>query len=327
MTSGQNYGPLPALLRSSHAQRDHGFAKAFTEGMRSSPKRVPCKYFYDAAGSALFDEICALPEYYPTRTETALLSSCAGEIARLMGPQVELIEFGAGALTKVRILLDALEAPLAYLPIDISGDYLAKVCSSLSAAYPQLRLEPVVADFTRPFVLPQLFKVSSRRVGFFPGSTIGNFAPDEAIAFLKTASGILRGGGILVGVDLVKDTGILHRAYNDERGVTAAFNKNLLVRANREIDADFDVDAFEHRAVYNSQASRIEMYLVSKKSQQVRIDGETFALLPEEAIHTENSHKYTIEAFQQLAWKAGLVPRHVWCDEERLFSIHWLEAD
>lgn len=307
--------------------RDHGFARAFLDGMRATPKRVPCKYFYDASGSTLFESICELPEYYQTRTELALLSASAHEMADVMGANIELIEFGAGALTKVRLLLDALQSPLAYIPIDISGDYLTKVCAALDRDYPALRLHPVVADFTRPFVLPAPLLEPARRVGFFPGSTIGNFTREEAIAFLKTTSGILKGGGLLIGADLVKDPSVLHAAYNDASGITAAFNKNLLARANRELDAEFDLDAFLHYALYNPAAARIEMYLLSTKRQRVRI-GETFVEFAEgEAVHTEDSHKYTIESFRALAWEAGFVPRHVWCDEQRLFSVHWLEAD
>jgi dimethylhistidine N-methyltransferase len=328
MSHGPSPVGIPAPARAPvRGQRDHGFARAFIEGMGSTPKRVPCKYFYDVAGSALFDEICALPEYYQTRTELALLSAHAAEMAAVIGPEVELIEFGAGALTKVRVLLDALENPRAYIPIDISGDYLAKVCAALDSDYPALRLEPVVADFTRPFVLPAAKNGTTRRVGFFPGSTIGNFSLDESIAFLKTVSGIVRGGGLLIGVDLIKDRRVLDAAYNDAKGVTAAFNKNLLVRANRELDATFDLDAFQHRAVYNERASRIEMYLISLVDQEVMVAGEPVAFSAQEAIHTEDSYKYTIESFRSLAWDAGLVPRQVWCDEERLFSVHWLEAD
>jgi dimethylhistidine N-methyltransferase len=311
----------------ARAVRDQGFARAFLEGMGAIPKRVPCKYFYDAKGSALFDKICELPEYYQTRTELALLANSADEMAQAMGANVELIEFGAGALTKVRLLLDALEQPLAYIPIDISGDYLTKVCAALDRDYPALRLHPVVADFTRPFVLPSPLLEPVRRVGFFPGSTIGNFTREEAVAFLKTTSGILKGGGLLIGADLIKDPAVLHAAYNDAAGVTADFNKNLLARANRELDAEFDLDAFSHYALYNPAAARIEMYLLSARKQRVRI-GDGFVDFDEgEAIHTEDSHKYTIESFRALAWEAGFVPRQVWCDEQRLFSVHWLEAD
>jgi dimethylhistidine N-methyltransferase len=307
--------------------RDHGFARAFLDGMKATPKRVPCKYFYDAAGSALFEKISELPEYYQTRTELALLARSAREMAQVMGTKIELIEFGAGALTKVRLLLDALEQPLAYIPIDISGEYLTKVCAVLDRDYPALRLHPVIADFTRPFVLPAPLLEPVRRVGFFPGSTIGNFSREEAVAFLKTTSGILKGGGLLIGADLIKDPAMLHAAYNDASGITAAFNKNLLTRANRELDAEFDLDAFSHYAFYNPSTARVEMYLLSAAQQRVRI-ADTFVDFAEgEAIHTEDSHKYTIESFRTLAWEAGFVPRQVWCDEHRLFSVHWLEAD
>ncbi len=327
MSGTQSSFGIPAPARANWAHREHGFARDFIQGMKSAPKRVPCKYFYDAAGSVLFDEICELPEYYQTRTELALLSAHAAEFAAIMGPGIELIEFGAGALTKVRVLLDALDAPRTYIPIDISGDYLEKVCSALNAEYPALRLDPVVADFTRPFVLPSPRHDKARPIGFFPGSTIGNFSPEESIAFLKTVSGIVRGGGLLIGVDLVKDEGVLHAAYNDARGVTGAFNKNLLARANRELGANFNLDLFAHRAIFNAKASRIEMYLVSLDDQEIEISGETVEFSELEAVHTEDSYKYTIESFRALAWEAGLVPRQVWSDAAGLFSIHWLEAD
>jgi len=307
--------------------KDHGFARAFAEGMHASPKRVPCKYFYDAAGSALFERICALPEYYQTRTELQILSRSASEIARLMGEGVELIEFGAGALTKVRVLLDALDAPSTYIPIDISGDYLARVCAALDADYPDLSLYPVIADFTRPFVLPAPMLADSRRVGFFPGSTIGNFSREEAIAFLRTLAGILKGGGLLIGVDLIKDPALLHDAYNDSSGVTAAFNKNLLTRANAELDAEFDPDGFRHYAPWNSHQSKVEMYLVSDLAQRVRVGNDWVEFRRDEQIHTEDSHKYTVDSFQELAREAGFAPARVWCDDERLFSVHWLEAE
>jgi len=317
---------LPAPARVPH-QRDGGFARALLDGMRSKPKHVPCKYLYDATGSALFDRICELPEYYPTRTELALLRRHAGEIADILGEGVELIEFGAGALTKIRVLLEALKSPSAYVPVDISGEYLSGVCSVLDAEYPGLSLHPVVADFTRPFALPAKLFTSTRRAGFFPGSTIGNFAPEEAMSFLKTVTGLLRGGGLLIGVDLVKDPAILHAAYNDAQGVTAQFNRNLLARANRELDADFDPDAFAHYAPYNPGEQRIEMYLVSRERQSVRVADEKIEFAEGEPIHTENSHKYTVESFGELASAAGLIPKRVWVDDARLFSIYWLESD
>jgi dimethylhistidine N-methyltransferase len=308
-------------IRESAAE--DSFANALAEGLSRTPKEIPCKYFYDAEGSALFDAICALPEYYQTRTEVALLRRHAGEIAGLIGRHAEIVEFGAGALRKVRILLDALECPRGYTPIDISGAYLRDVTRRLAADYPGLCLRPVVGDFTLPLHLPAM---PGGRAGFFPGSTIGNFRPDQAMALLRRMRDLLDGGGLLVGVDLVKDPALLHAAYNDAAGVTAAFNKNLLARANRELDAGFDLDGFAHYAPYNPKAQRIEMYLVSLKRQSVRLNGQVLEFQAGEAMHTEDSHKYTIESFREIAVRAGFIPRAVWADENRLFSLHWLES-
>jgi len=284
---------------------------------------LPCKFFYDAAGSALFDRICELPEYYQTRTELKILRNHANEIAALIGDDAELIEFGAGALKKVRVILDAAQKLPAYVPVDISGDYLRAVTCALELDYPDLMVDPVVGDFTQPLTLPS---IGARRVGFFPGSTIGNFRRDEALKLLTGWAEMLRGGGLLIGVDLVKDPAILHAAYNDAAGVTAQFNKNLLARANRELGADFDLDAFAHYACYNPMAQRIEMYLVSLARQRVRMAGRTFAFDEGEAIHTEDSHKYTVRLFRQLATEAGFTPSAVWTDPDGLFSLHWLQA-
>jgi dimethylhistidine N-methyltransferase len=300
------------------------FAEYLLDGLRKSPKEISCKYFYDDAGSRLFDRICELPEYYQTRTETELLHKHADEIAALMGENAEIVEFGAGSLRKVRILLEAAK-PSAYTPLDISGDYLQGVVQSLSSEYPALAMRPVVGDFTLPITLPAL-PGHPRRAGFFPGSTIGNFKPDAAMALLRRMRASLNGGGLLIGVDLVKDPLLLHAAYNDAAGVTALFNKNLLARANRELGADFDPDAFAHYAPYNPNAHRIEMYLVSTRRQRVTIAGETFDFALGEAVHTEDSHKYTIESFREMAARAGFRPRAVWTDTERLFSLHWLES-
>lgn len=301
------------------------FSRDLVSGLRRKPKEIPCKYFYDARGSELFDRICRLPEYYQTRTETALLREHAGEIARLMGPRVELIEFGAGSLAKVRILLDALDAPQSYVPIDISGDYLLDVVVGLEEDYPDMTLRPVIADFTQELTLPAKEMAVSRRVGFFPGSTIGNFTRQAAVAFLRNAAKVLKGGGLLIGTDLVKDPAILHAAYNDQAGVTAAFNKNLLLRANRELGANFDLNHFAHHACYNPTARKIEMYLVSLARQTVRVAGEAVRFAEGEAVHTEDSQKYTIEGFTELAVEAGFTPRKSWTDAQRLFAIHWLE--
>jgi dimethylhistidine N-methyltransferase len=305
------------------ARPSSDFESAVHAGLAGAPKNLPCKFFYDAQGSALFDRICELPEYYPTRTETALLQRHAPEFAELIGPDAEVIEFGAGSLQKIGYLLGALESPRAYVPIDISGDYLRAMTEKLSRAHPKLTLTPVIADFTQPLRLPAS---GARRVGFFPGSTIGNFDSAEALAFLQRAARTLRGGGMLIGVDLVKDPAILHAAYNDSAGVTEQFNKNILARANRELGANFDLDAFAHYAPYNPDAKRIEMHLLSRVDQSVAVAGGTITFLQGETIHTENSYKYTPDGFRALAMGAGFVPRAIWCDPDRLFSLHWLEA-
>lgn len=311
--------------RLAPAQSDD-FARSLMEGLQKSPKEIPCKYFYDSEGSALFDAICALPEYYQTRTEVALLRRHAGEIAGLIGAEAEIVEFGAGALRKIRILLDALQDPRGYTPIDISGAYLRDLVRLLAADYPHLAMRPLVADFTLPLTIPPL-PGAARRAGFFPGGTIGNFRPHAAQAMLRRMREQLNGGGLLIGVDLVKDPAILHAAYNDAAGVTAAFNKNLLARANRELDAGFDLDGFAHYAPYSPQSQRIEMYLVSLKRQSVELGGEIVHFAPGEAVHTEDSQKYTIESFREMAARAGFSPRAVWTDENRLFSLHWLEGN
>jgi len=314
-----------ARLQHDATPPDGSFADSLLAGLAKAPKEIACKYFYDQAGSRLFDAICELPEYYQTRTETMLLTRHAREIAALMGDGVEIVEFGAGSLRKVRILLDALHAPRAYTPLDISGDYLADVVRSLAGDYPALTLRPVVADFSTALDIPGLPDVP-RRAGFFPGSTIGNFRPEAAQALLRRMRAGLNGGGLLIGVDLVKDPARLHAAYNDADGVTALFNRNLLARANRELDADFDLDAFAHYAPYNTNAQRIEMYLVSLKRQRVKLCGRIIEFAQGEPIHTEDSHKYTIESFREMAARAGFNPRAVWTDPDRLFSIHWLES-
>ena len=315
--------PAIAPLAPCEQSCGEGFSDALLAGLNSAPKSIPCKFFYDAAGSLLFEKICALPEYYPTRTELMLLRTHADEMAAKIGPHAEIVEFGAGASEKIRPLLNALEEPRAYLPIDISGSYLRSITDRLRNEYPALAIEPIVGDFTREVSLPPS---NERRIGFFPGSTIGNFEPGEACAFLANAAHMLKGGGLLVGVDLVKDPTILHAAYNDRAGVTAAFNKNLLLRANREVGANFELAHFAHYAFYNPQHRRIEMYLVSTAPQRATIDGRAIAFGEGEAIHTEYSYKYTLEDFCALASSAGFIPRAVWCDANRLFSIHWLET-
>jgi dimethylhistidine N-methyltransferase len=316
-----------SLARLSHAAPapHETFSHSLIAGLTRTPKKIACKYFYDEAGSHLFERICGLPEYYQARTEVALLLRHAAEIAQLIGDDVEIVEFGAGSLRKVRILLDAMPNIRAYTPLDISGDYLTDVVHVLAANYPALVLRPLIADFTGPLDMTPL-PGNPRRVGFFPGSTIGNFKPAAAIVLLGRMRASLEGGGLLIGVDLAKDPARLHAAYNDSAGVTAQFNKNLLVRANRELGANFDPNAFAHYAPYNPTEHRIEMYLVSLRRQNVTICGRHFDFAADEPVHTEDSHKYTIESFREMATHAGFNPRAAWTDQERLFSVHWLEA-
>jgi dimethylhistidine N-methyltransferase len=315
---------IAALLQPREASpQEEDFSDALLAGLRATPKTIPCKYFYDAEGSLLFEKICALPEYYPTRTELALLHTYADEMAHCIGPDAEIVEFGAGAGEKIKPLLDAMENPRAYLPMDISGSYLRSIAARLQTQYRALAIHPIVGDFTRDFPLPP---TAARRMGFFPGSTIGNFSPGDSRAFLANVAKMLKGGGLLIGVDLVKDPQILHPAYNDKAGITAAFNKNLLVRANREAGANFDLANFAHYALYNPLQRRIEMYLISTAAQRVSVCGRSVAFAEGEAIHTEYSHKYTVDGFRALAASAGFSPREVWHDADRLFSIHWLEA-
>ncbi len=297
-----------------------GFGAELLAALARRPRRIAPKFFYDAAGSALFDRICELPEYYPTRTELGLLERYGREMAECIGAGAEIIEFGAGSSRKVRLLLDALRAPRRFVPIDISAEHLHEAAARLRADYPALEVLPIAADFTRRLLLPA---AAGPRVGFFPGSSIGNFTPDDALAFLRRTAAVLE-RGLLIGVDLVKNPARLHAAYNDAAGVTAAFNLNLLARANRELGADFDLAAFDHHAFYEPRQRRIEMHLVSRRAQTVRVCGQTFGFDEGESLHTENSYKYTIEQFRALARDAGWRPAAVWVDDERLFSVHWL---
>jgi dimethylhistidine N-methyltransferase len=298
------------------------FARELLAGLRAQPRVVSPKWFYDEAGSVLFERITDLPEYYPTRTELALLERHAPEMAERIGPGAEIVEFGAGASRKVRLLLAALAAPRRFLPVDISGDHLEQAAEQLRRDHPGLTVLPVVSDFTRSLELPP---PTGQRVGFFPGSSIGNFDPPQAQRLLRQMLGWLAGGGLLIGVDLVKDPALLHAAYNDAQGVTAAFNLNLLARANRELGADFALDQFNHSAFYNPPRSRIEMHLVSRRRQRVTLCGEHIDFAEGDSVHTENSCKYTVEGFQRLAQAAGWTPQAVWVDDARWFSLHWLQ--
>ncbi len=294
------------------------------DGLGASPKVLPAKYFYDAAGSALFEQITVLPEYYPTRTELGILDARGPEIAALLPEGAALVEFGSGSTAKLRRLLRHLPGLSAYLPVDVSGEFLREQADLLRGDFPDLTVEPVVADFTRPFALPEGFE-NRALAGFFPGSTIGNFEPGEAARLLDVFGRILGPGAMLVlGVDLVKDRSVLEAAYDDAAGVTAAFNLNLLHRINGELDGEIDPDAFAHRAFFNEAASRIEMHLVSRRAQSVRVAGRGFAFAEGESIHTENSYKYTLDGFRALAARAGWASVEAWTDRDELFSVHAL---
>ena len=300
------------------------FTQDLLAGLQAQPRQLSPKWFYDTAGSRLFEQICELPEYYPTRTELALLDRHAPEFAQRMGPGAEIVEFGAGASVKVRMLLAASGQVRCFVPIDISGEYLAGVATELRSSYPGLAVVPVAGDFTTDIDLPA---AEGTRLGFFPGSSIGNFEPAAAQALLQRFAGWLQGGALLIGVDLVKHPAELHAAYNDAQGVTAAFNLNLLTRANREAGADFRLPDWDHAAFYHPGLRRIEMHLVSRRAQSVCVAGEHFAFEEGESIHTENSYKYSVAGFQALARRAGWSPRQVWVDGAQRFSLHWLEPD
>lgn len=301
---------------------DESFAADAIAGLTARPKTLPPKYFYDLAGSALFERITELPEYYPTRCEIAILRDHAPAMASMFPPGAALIEFGSGSSRKARILLSAAATVAAYIPVDISGDFLQQDLARLERDLPRLIVHPLVADFTKPYAIPAEL-ATLPRVGFFPGSTIGNFEPAEAGAFLRHSGDMLGAEALLlVGVDLVKDEAALYRAYNDAEGVTAKFNLNLLARMNRELGADFDIAAFQHRAFFNAAQSRIEMHLVSMKPQKVRVNGIDIDFDRDETIHTENSYKYSVESFQALARGAGWTPAKVFSDG--LFAVHAL---
>ena len=303
-----------------------GFLEDVLAGLARPQKELPPKYFYDARGSELFEAICELPEYYLTRAEMALMQESVAEMARHIGAGCALIEFGSGSGRKTRLLIEA-AAPAAYLAIDIARDQLEATAAGIAREFPGLEVTAVCADYSAPIALPQLAADSRRRVIYFPGSTIGNLTPGEARAFLRNARGLAgAGGGLLIGVDLKKDTARLNAAYNDARGITAEFNLNLLARMNRELGANFDLSAFRHFAFYNEALGRIEMHLVAKRAQTVTVSGGAFRFRPDETIHTENSYKYSVAEFQELARAVGLAPLACWTDPERLFAVHYLGA-
>jgi len=294
------------------------------EGLKKNSKELPSKYFYDKKGSWLFDRICELKEYYPTRTEISILKDNIDEMVQRIGPGIQLIEFGSGSSVKTRILLDHLDDLAVYVPIDISKDHLFKATNKLEGEYSDLEIHPVCADYTGTLELPDMDVEYERRVIFFPGSTIGNFTRERAQEFLGRMAHLLGdNGSLLIGVDLKKDPQVLQRAYDDDKGVTAAFNKNILENINRELGADFNLEQFEHLAVYNEEKGRVEMHLKSMCDQTANVAGEEISFEEGETIHTENSHKYSVEEFGQLASDWFEVEK-VWTDEEDLFSVQYL---
>ena len=297
-------------------------------GLARRQKTIPPKFFYDARGCELFDAICELPEYYPTRTELAIMRAHAGEMAVALGAGCVLIEIGCGNSEKTRLLLEQL-SPAAFVPVDIAAEQLAASCGALAQAFPGLCIYPVRADFALPVTLPPALAAAERqrRVLYFPGSTIGNFTREETAAFLQHWKPLLGAdGALLIGVDLKKDPALLDAAYNDAAGVTAAFNLNLLVRFNRELAADFDLDAFRHRAFYDATLGRIEMHLESTRAQTVTVAGRRFAFAAGETIHTEISCKYSLEEFAALGCAAGYAPLRAWTDPAALFAVHCFNA-
>ena len=304
---------------------DDDFFSSVIEGLTEAQKTLPSKFFYDKIGSNLFDDICDLEEYYPTRTELAILKKYKDEMAKCVGEHVHFAEFGSGSSIKVRTLMEAFKSPRGYVPIDISREHLIQSAAGFSNRFPHIPVTAICADYTAKFDLPDI--TEGHYVGFYPGSTIGNFTPKEAVQFLQNAKNILGHGGFLIGVDLVKDHTILNAAYNDNLGVTAAFNKNILARCNRELDANFNLDAFDHSGFFNADESRIEMHLVASQDQTAQVANKTFTFKKGETIHTESSYKYTLDGFANLAKSAGFTPAQAWTDDKEYFSVHYLSAD
>jgi dimethylhistidine N-methyltransferase len=315
-----------AVRRYESNEAEGAFAHDVIAGLTARPKRLSPKYFYDETGARLFEDITLLPEYYPTRAELSILRDNAAEIARLVPEGAALVEFGSGSSVKARILLSAAPKIAAYVPVDISSEMLTQEADEVRRDFPNLKVLPVAADFTKPFRLPSSV-AGQQLIGFFPGSTIGNFEPHEASSFLRHARQILGvGSTLIIGLDLVKDAAVLTAAYNDAAGITAKFNLNMLTRINRELDANFDLTGFCHQAFYNSERHRIEMHLASKKRQKVRVAGRLIDFRAGETIHTENSYKYTLESFAALARGSGWASSAVWTDDNKYFSVQVLVA-
>ena len=301
------------------------FAEALKLGLSAPQKSIPPRFLYDAQGSELFEQITRLPEYYPTRAELEILDTRAGEIGADLGPGCVLIEFGAGSARKARVLLAGMQQPAAYAPIDVSKSALTASAEEIAAGWPDLQVVAVCADYGQPFDLPPL--AAGRGVGFFPGSTIGNLGRADAVAFLKLwAPRLGEGGAMLVGVDLRKPANVVVPAYDDAQGVTARFSLNVLARANRELEADFELDGFAHRVDYDEATGRLSIHLESLRAQRVQAAGDTYSFGHGERIHIEDSWKYAPEDFRALATEAGYTPRRMWTDAAKRFSVHLLEV-
>lgn len=305
-------------------EKETDFYRDVMKGLTKEQKYLPSKYFYDERGSDLFEQICELSEYYPTDCEMEIMRNDIDEITGMIGKDVQLIELGSGSSIKTRLLLEHCENLAMYVPVDISGSFLKEVAGKLSAEFPDVEIQPVAADYTTQFEIPESDSIN-KKVVYFPGSTIGNFTRSRASKFLTSVGKNLSpGDGLLIGVDLKKEVGVLEAAYNDSKGVTAEFNKNILTRLNRELGADFDVDRFQHRAFYNSKKGRIEMHLESLTDQHVQLNGQQISFQKGETIHTENSHKYRIEEFEEIA--GDLFKRQkTWTDSREYFSVHYFE--
>lgn len=296
-------------------------------GLGRAPRALPCALFYDAEGSRLFDAICALPEYYIPRVEAGLLRAHGPAIAALAGPGVEVVELGCGSARKTDLLLEALDRPAAYVALDVSKDALLEATGRIDRAFPDLEVWAICADYTQPFSLPAREGPPAKRLAFFPGSTIGNFDPDQARRFLGLVARLVGpGGDLLIGADVPKDPAVLDLAYDDPRGVTAAFNKNILARINRELGGGFDLAAFRHLAFFAPERSRVEMHLVSERDQEVAVADQVFTFRAGERIHTECSYKYSVDVFRGLAQAVGFTPLETWTDPEGMFSLHYLRA-
>ena len=324
---------LANLIQDLEHEIDDVFMADVVAGLSKEQKTLPCKYFYDELGSQLFEQICETPEYYVTRTELGIYQDHGSTMAEVIGEQALIIEPGAGSVKKIALLLQHLTKPAGFIPMDISPEILKSSSDTLASLFPDVDITPMVADFLNAEALENFFTklpavpLVQKRVVFFPGSTIGNFQPSEAKRFLQNFSCQLRvGDGLLIGVDLLKDKQLLEAAYNDGQGVTADFNLNLLLRIANELDGALSIDDFSHQAVFNREQSRVEMHLVSDKKQTIFVGDHVFDFEAEETIHTENSYKYSVEAFRQLAAEAGFKDKELWIDKDSLFSVHYLEV-